>query len=125
MATAIGAIPLEEESSNIDDAFEIINSGYPAYRDYWGAFSVAAGAYNGIWGVKELFSADQTLGSIIGFSMAFSSWTTFFDGIRLLWGLSGVEAVNERYKRYASGTAKDFGGVVSRAEFGRTRLKEL
>ena len=124
-ASAIAAAFTDYEPSNVDDAFAIVASGYPAYRDYWGTFSVVSGVYNGIWGAKEFFSAENTLGSIIGFGLTFSAWTTFFDGLRLLWGLSGIEAVNERYKRYAPGTAKDFGGVVSRSEFGSTRLKEL
>ncbi len=113
------------DPGRIDDAYAIIDSSYPRYRDYWGAFSVASGLYNGVWGIIQLTSAPAGLGAMMGFGLSFTGWVTFFDGIRLLQGLSGIEVVAQRYQRYAPGTAKDFGGVVSREEFGRTRLRVL
>lgn len=120
-----GAAALAGDPASVDRGFEIVEEQYPAYRFYWGSYYIAGGLYAGAWGLKELFSADDTVAALAGFGLSMTAWITFFDGLRLCGPESEPEVVLARYKRYAPGTAKDFGGVVSREEFGRTRLRTL
>ncbi|MBI1859333.1 MAG: hypothetical protein HYR96_00235 [Deltaproteobacteria bacterium] len=119
------ASPYDGDPTSVDNAFTVIGTSYPFYRNLWGTFSITTGLYCGVWGFKEFFGASDLLGRVMGFALTFSGWTTFFDGYRLSGDETEIELVNHRYQRYAPGQAKEYGGVVSREEYGRLNLRRL